>query len=218
MPERVQHEPASRYQPFADKEEDRKRKAEIEEMMRSQREFYFRNEPVQQEYRDIVDRQMAAQQADVEAATTPGPFDEALARFRGAKLTAGNPPQADVAGSSYLFEAGKRKQGRPSGATMRSLIMGPRHCRMQVSASETGCRYPRRSCRNRHRLSIRGVTASGAAVRTTPPVSRPRGKTILSRRLRSIRRCVSTAKTVSRNCNATTPKGRLQSSRALRIK
>jgi hypothetical protein len=43
-------------QPFADEEEDRKRKAEIEDMMRWQRESYFRNEPLQQEYRDLVGR------------------------------------------------------------------------------------------------------------------------------------------------------------------
>jgi hypothetical protein len=96
------------YQPFLDEEEDRKRKAEIEEMMRSQREFYFRNEPVQQEYRDIVDRQIAAQRADDEAARGPGPLDEALEQYRETKLAAApNPPQADVSGSSYLFDGGE---------------------------------------------------------------------------------------------------------------
>lgn len=73
-------------QPFADEEEDRKRKAEIEGMMRSQRESYFRNEPVQQEYRNIVDRQMAAQRPESEATVnliaSREAYDEALARFR----------------------------------------------------------------------------------------------------------------------------------------
>src|SRR5215208_6234888 len=63
-------------------DEDSRRKAEIEEMMRSQRERYFRDEAVQQEYRDIVDRQLAAQEAAVAVATGSGPFDSALADFK----------------------------------------------------------------------------------------------------------------------------------------
>jgi hypothetical protein len=76
------------YQPFAGEEEDRKRKAEIEDMMRWQRENYFSNEPVQQQYRDILDRGEARRNA-VEAkreqaereSRGPGQFDIALAGF-----------------------------------------------------------------------------------------------------------------------------------------
>jgi hypothetical protein len=99
-------------QPLADDEEDRRRKAEIEEMMRSQRESYFRDEPVQQEYRDILTRQ-EQQQADagtVKPVRTPGPFDEALARFkerRAAAVEANPADQADASGLSPLFDGGE---------------------------------------------------------------------------------------------------------------
>jgi hypothetical protein len=55
------------YQPLSDDEEDRKRKAQIEDMMRSQRESYFRNEPVQQEYRDVITRLLGRKEAQGEA-------------------------------------------------------------------------------------------------------------------------------------------------------
>lgn len=65
-------------------DEDRKRRAEIEAMMRSERERYFRDEDVQQEYRDIVGR-LDAPQADAEVerpAARSERFDVALAQFR----------------------------------------------------------------------------------------------------------------------------------------
>jgi flagellum-specific peptidoglycan hydrolase FlgJ len=64
-------------------DEDEIRRREIEEMMRSERERYFRDEAVQQEYRDIIDRQIARAENEANPKPTrPGPFDEALARFQ----------------------------------------------------------------------------------------------------------------------------------------
>jgi hypothetical protein len=65
-------------------DEDEIRKRQIEEMMRLDRPRYFRDEAVQQEYRDILDRQ--AQRTKAEATDNGGtlrrkPFDDALARF-----------------------------------------------------------------------------------------------------------------------------------------
>lgn len=53
-------------------------------MIRSDRARYFRDEPVQQEYRDIVDRMDGRGGPDVALpkVSTPGPFDVALAKYR----------------------------------------------------------------------------------------------------------------------------------------
>lgn len=92
-------------------DEDRKRKAEIEEMMRRERERYFSDEAVQQEYRDILDRQTAAHEAAVTAARKPGPgaFDLALARFRERKVAAAEnlSPAADPAALWPLLDGGE---------------------------------------------------------------------------------------------------------------
>jgi hypothetical protein len=65
-------------------DEDSRRKAEIEEMMRRDRERYFRDEAVQQEYRDILDRWLITdhrrEQASAERQLAPRPIDQTLAR------------------------------------------------------------------------------------------------------------------------------------------
>lgn len=74
--------------PAAD-DEDAIRRRQIEEMMRTDRPRYFRDELVQQEYRDIVDRQIARSENEANPKPArPGPFDEALARFKASRALA----------------------------------------------------------------------------------------------------------------------------------
>jgi hypothetical protein len=81
------------YEPFTDDEEDRRRKAEIEEMMRLDRPRYFRDDAVQQEYRDILERQARAEEADTNSNIfTPRPFEETLAKFTQQRGFSGSNP------------------------------------------------------------------------------------------------------------------------------
>jgi hypothetical protein len=83
---------------------DTRRRAEIEEMMRRDRERYFRDEIIQQEYRDILDRQAAQGQANDKLANglQQRPFDEALARFVQSKADKTDNPQSDKEAKSSL--------------------------------------------------------------------------------------------------------------------
>jgi hypothetical protein len=64
-------------------DDDELRRRQIEEMMRTDRPRYFRDEAVQQEYREILERQEKSvkEQPEINDALTSRPFDEALARF-----------------------------------------------------------------------------------------------------------------------------------------
>jgi hypothetical protein len=72
-------------------DEDQKRKAAIEEMMRSDRARYFRDEPLQQEYRDILTSAADRSTEAVKPVRVAGPFDVALARFKQRRAIAENP-------------------------------------------------------------------------------------------------------------------------------
>lgn len=82
-------------------DDDLIRRAQIEEMMRSDRERYFRDEPVQQEYRDIVSRMDGQGDEEAESPTsvrTPGRFDIALAQFNARKLASADTVQPETDG------------------------------------------------------------------------------------------------------------------------
>lgn len=75
-------------------EDEVARKAEIEDIMRTDRMRYWRDESLQREYRDILEREETRRETELNAARGPGPFDAALKRFRGQAIDNGENSEA----------------------------------------------------------------------------------------------------------------------------
>lgn len=84
-------------------DDDMLRRTEIEEMMRSDRARYFRDEPVQQEYRDILGR--IDDRATALKLAQPGRFDIALANYKAQKLAASGESPAEIRQRSFVPSA-----------------------------------------------------------------------------------------------------------------